>query len=261
MGGAGGEVDKEGLVGGEHLLLSNPLDGLVGHVRHEVVALLGSLLVLDRRGALVERRIPLVRLATEEAVEVLEATAAGRPRLKGADGAGLPDGDFVVLAELCGGVAVQFERLGQGRHRVGPNRAVARRAGCNLGDTGHADGVVVAPGEQRLAGRRADGGGVKTVVPQSIRRQLVQGRRLAGAAKGTGCAKTGVVNEDDQDVGRTLGWPQLLDRGELRVRILGVVSDQVWSNRVRHGEIGPVLERGRAGRTSCPGRLLGLGRG
>ena len=229
VGGAGGEVDEERLVGRQRLLLRNPLDGLVGHVRHEVVALLGRLLVLDRRGALVERRIPLVRLAAEEAVEVLEAAAAGGPRVKGADGAGLPDGDFVVLAELRGGVAVEFERLRQGRHGVGPNRAVARRAGRDLGDAGHADGMVVAPGEQRLAGRRADGGGVETIVPQATRRQLVQGRRLAGAAESAGGPEPGVVNEDDQHVGRALRRAQLLDGRILCIRILRVVDDRAWA--------------------------------
>ena len=177
----------------------------------EVVALLGRPLVLDRRGALVERRIPLVRLAAEEAVEVFEAAAAGGPRVEGADGAGLPDGDFVVLAELRGGVAVELERHGQGRHGVGPDRAVARRAGRDLGDAGHADGMVVAPGEQRLAGRRADGGGVETIVLQAARRQLLQGRRLAGTAEGAGGPEPGVVNEDDQHVGRALRRAQQFD--------------------------------------------------
>ena len=248
MRGARGEVDEERLVGREHLLLRNPFDGLVGHVRHEVVALLGRLLVLNRRGPFVEGRIPLVRLAAEEAVEVLEATAACRPSVKGADGAGLPDGDFVVLAELRGGVAVEFERLRQGRHGVGPNRTVARRAGRNLGDAGHADGMVVAPGEQRLAGRRGNGGGVETRVPQSIRRQLVQSRRLAGPAEGARGPEAGVVDQDEQDIGRALGRAQLLDGGKLRVRALRVVGDQAWPNRVRHGKMGAVLELGRAGR-------------
>ena len=179
------EVDEERLVGRKYFLLRNPFDRLVGHVRHEVVALLWRLLVLNRRGPFVEGRIPLVRLTAEESVEVLETTAPCRPGVKGADGAGLPDGDFVVLAELRGGVTVEFERLRQGRHGVGPHRAVAWRAGRDLGDTGHADGMVVAPGEQRLAGRRGDGGSVKTVVLQAGRGQLFRGRRLAGAAEGT----------------------------------------------------------------------------
>ena len=44
VGGAGREVDEERLVGRERLLLRDPVDGLVGHVLHEVVALLGRLL-------------------------------------------------------------------------------------------------------------------------------------------------------------------------------------------------------------------------
>ena len=56
VGGAGREVDEERLVGDQRLLLADPGDRLVGHVFHEVVALFGRLLHLDRRRAFVERR-------------------------------------------------------------------------------------------------------------------------------------------------------------------------------------------------------------
>ena len=56
VGGAGREVDEERLVGNERLLLADPVDRLVGHVLHEVIALFGRLLHFDRRGAFVERR-------------------------------------------------------------------------------------------------------------------------------------------------------------------------------------------------------------
>ena len=79
VGGAGREVDEEGLVRRQRLLLRDPGHGLVGHVLHEVIALFGRLLRLDRRRAFVERGVPLVGLAADEAVEVLEAAAAGRP--------------------------------------------------------------------------------------------------------------------------------------------------------------------------------------
>ena len=52
--GSGGEVDEEGLVGHEHLLLADPVDGLVGHVFHQVIALFGRPLWLDWCGAFVE---------------------------------------------------------------------------------------------------------------------------------------------------------------------------------------------------------------
>ena len=123
----GREVDEERLVGDERFLLPDPVDRLVGHVLHEVIALFGRLLHLDGRRALVERRIPLVRLAADEAVEILEAAAAGGPGVERTRRAGLPHRHLVALAELRRGVAVQLERPGQRRRGVGQHRAVAGR--------------------------------------------------------------------------------------------------------------------------------------
>ena len=77
--GARREVHEERLVGHQRLLLAHPADRLVGQILGEVVALLGRLRRLDRRRALIQRRVPLVVLAADEAVEVLEPAAAGRP--------------------------------------------------------------------------------------------------------------------------------------------------------------------------------------
>ena len=238
---AGREVDEERLVGGETLLLADPANRLVGHVLHQVVALFGRLLRLDRRGALVERRVPLVGLAADESVEVLEAAAAGRPGIERAGRARLPDRHFVALAELRGGVAVQLQRPRQRRHRVGQHRAVARRAGGNLGDAAHAHGMVVAAGQQRLARGRAQRGGVEAGELQPARCQFFRGRCLAGPAKGAGRAEADVVDQDNQDVGSTLGWAQSLDRRELRGRILRIEGDQAFFARVRHRQMRPML--------------------
>ena len=61
------------------------------------------------------------------------------------------------------------------------------------------------------------------------RRQLFGVRRLAGAAEGARRAEPGVVDQDDQHVGRALGRAQLLDRREFGVRILRVIGDQPGS--------------------------------
>ena len=98
--GARRKVGKERLVGRERLLLANPLDRLGGHVIGEVIALLGRLLGIDRRRALVECRIPLVGLAADKAIEVFEATAAGRPGVERPYRARLPHRHLVALAEL-----------------------------------------------------------------------------------------------------------------------------------------------------------------
>ena len=159
------EVDEERLVAHQRLLLAHPGDRLVGQVLGQVIALGRRLRRLDRRRALVERGIPLVVLAADEAVEVLESAAAGRPRIERARRTGLPHRHLVTLAELRGRVAVEFERQRERRLGVGQHRAVAGRGGRDLGDAAHADRVVVAAGEQRLARRRAQRRGVEARVP------------------------------------------------------------------------------------------------
>ena len=235
------EIDEERLVGGKRLLLANPPDGLVGHVIHQVVPLLGGLVRLDRRGPLVEGRVPLVRLAAEEPVEVLEAATARGPGVEWPDGAGLPDRHLVALAELGRVVAVELEGLRQGRHGVGPYRAVARRPGGDLRDAGHACGVVVAAGQQRLPRRRADGRSMETGVLQAFRRQILRVRRRARAAEGARSAKPAVVNQDNQDVGRALRRAQIRDRRCLPVRVLRVVRDELRLFGVRHRQMRTVL--------------------
>jgi hypothetical protein len=81
VGGAGGEVHEERLVGHQRLLRPHPVDRMIGQVLGEVVALLRGLGWLHRGGALVQRRVPLVVLAADEAVEVLEPRP-GRPHVK-----------------------------------------------------------------------------------------------------------------------------------------------------------------------------------
>jgi hypothetical protein len=109
VGRAGREVDKEGLIGTERLLLPHPVDGLVCHVFHQVVALVGRLLNLDRVGAFIERWIPLVGLAADEPVEIFESSSPSRPCIKGADRTGLPDRNFMALTELRRRVAIELE--------------------------------------------------------------------------------------------------------------------------------------------------------
>ena len=146
---SGREVDEERLVGQQRLLLADPVDGAIGHVLGEVVALLGRAVGLDRHRVLVDRRGVLVRLAPDEAVEVLEARA-GRPGVERPHGARLPDGHLVALAELRRRVAVQLEGLRERCGRVRPDGVVAGCRRRDLGDAAHAHRVVVTAGEERL---------------------------------------------------------------------------------------------------------------
>jgi hypothetical protein len=82
------------------------VDGVVGHRRDQVPA--ARRLALERedlRGVAEQVRLPLVGIAADEAVEVLEAHADG-PLVEGPDLAGGEGRHVVVLAEPGGGVAV-----------------------------------------------------------------------------------------------------------------------------------------------------------
>ena len=63
-------------------------------------------------------------------------------------------------------------------------------------------GVMVASGQDAGARRRAERRRVHVVVAQAVRRQAVDIRRLDRAAVTAKLAKAGVVQHDEEDVGR-----------------------------------------------------------
>ena len=218
MGCAGREVHEERLVRHERLLLADPADGMVGEVFGEVVALLRGLRRLDRGEALIEGGVPLVVLAADEAIEVFEPAAPGRPVVERAHRARLPDRDLVTLSELRRGIAVQLEGLGQWRHRVRPQGRISGSRRRDLGDAAHAGRVMVATGQQGLSGRRAERRGVEPRVLDRVGRDRIEVRRVAWTAERARCSEADVVDQDDQDVRGALGRPDRLDRRELRRR-------------------------------------------
>ena len=232
---AGREVHEERLVTHQRLLRADPLDRLVGHVAHQVVALLGRPPRLDGRRALIQRRVVLVCLAADEPVEVLEATA-GRPVLERPHRARLPHRHLVALAELRRGVPVELEDLGQRRARVRSHRVVARRGRRDLRDAAHPDRVMVAAAQQRGARRRAQRRRVEAIELQAPGRETLRVRRRARTAERARGAEADVVDEDHEHVRRPGRRTQLLDRRERRVRILGVIGHQPGPRHVRDRE-------------------------
>src|SRR4029453_16678840 len=99
----------------------------------EIVPFLGCLFRLDRDRSFSQRGIPLVRLAAEEAIEVVEAHVA-RPLPVRSHRARLPGRYLVTLAEMRRAVAMQIQNLGERRSGVRPDRVVARRRGGELGN-------------------------------------------------------------------------------------------------------------------------------
>src|SRR5580698_6108723 len=94
------EVNEEWLIRNECFLLPNPVNGLIRHICHQVVALFGCFLDLDRCGALIKRWVPLVRLTSDEPVEILESSSACRPRIEGTGRTRLTHRPFMALPEL-----------------------------------------------------------------------------------------------------------------------------------------------------------------
>ncbi len=229
----GGEVHEERTVGHQSLLLADPADGVVGEVLGEVVALLGRRGRLDGRRPVVQRRLVLVVLAADEAVERLEAATGRGPCVERAHRRRLPHRHLVALAELGGRVAVQLQRHRQRRLRVRPHRAVARRRRRGLGDAAHPDRVVVAAGEHRLASRRTQRGRVEAVVAEAGRREPFSVRRVAGSPECRRGAEPDVVEQHDQHVRRAVWRQQRFDRRVRRVGVLRVVGRQSRRRTIR----------------------------
>ena len=209
--GAGREVEEEGPVGGDGPDVVDELDGVVGEVDAEVVALLRRARLVDRVVVVHEVRVPLVRLRAEEAVEPVEPTAE-RPAAPGRGDVHLVLGGQVPLAERAGAEALVDEHL---RHRGalrGHVPVAVGEPGGRLGDARHAVRGVVAPGQQARPGGGAQRGRVPLREAQAGGGDAVD---VGGADRAAVAAEAGeadVVQDHVEDVRRPLGRDGLLVR-------------------------------------------------
>ena len=127
VGGARAVVEEERLVRRDRLRVLDELDRLVGEIDREVVALLGRLRRGDRMVVVDEVRVPLVRLAAEEAVVALEA-AAERPLALRRGEVHLVLGAEMPLADDVGVPAALAEHLGDVRALEGDVAVRVREA-------------------------------------------------------------------------------------------------------------------------------------
>src|SRR5262249_10877842 len=147
---------------------------------------------IDLRGVAEEVRLPLVRVAADESVKVLEAHA-GRPLVKWTDLTGGVHWRVVIFAKPRSSVPVIQQDAADGRLVLADDAVVPGEAGGLLGNDAKARRVMVAPGDQRGARRRAQRGGVDIVVTQAVFRDAIHGRRRDDAAERAGHAKARVV--------------------------------------------------------------------
>jgi len=160
-----------------------------------------------------------VGFAANEAIEILETSAASGPVIEWPDRAAFPHGHFVTLAELGGGIAIEFQCLCQCGARVGLYGVLSRSGRRKLRNRTHADGVMVPPAEQRGTRRRTQRGRMEARVLQPVGRQLLEVGRLTRPAEGRRGAEARIVDQHDQKVWGALRRTDLTDRGVLRVRI------------------------------------------
>ncbi len=200
------------------------LDGLVGEVLGQVVALFGGVGRFDGVVVLDQVGIPLVGLAAQEAVEPVEAL--GQRPLRAAAGRGeVLDRDVVVLTQPHGRVAVVLQHLPDRRALGGQPAGGAGEAHRTLGDRRAPVHVVVAAGQERRAGGGAQRGGVPLGVGDAVVGEQVHGRHVDPAAVGRPRRQAGVVVQHDQDIGRVLRRLLQFERLPVRDRIANVELD------------------------------------
>src|SRR5262245_46329147 len=103
---------------------------------------------------------------------------------------------------------------------------------------------MIATRDERGAGGTAEGGRVKPVVAESFRCKSVHRRRRHSPAEGAELPEAGVVNQDEDDVGRALRCLYGL-RKLCRIGVLVSTSDAARKTRVWPRQLARRLRRWR----------------
>ena len=143
MGRAGREIDKEWLLRRHRLMHVQPMNGVVGKIGGQVIAIHRLAPRFGRHVVTIEARLPLVVLTGKDAVEIVESQPGG-PVVERSRRAGLPDGGIVPLAERRGVVTIVAQHLGDRSSAFWPNGVVARIAGGGIHDRSESDLVIVS---------------------------------------------------------------------------------------------------------------------
>ena len=221
-------------------MAAQPVHGLGGQVLGQVIAfVVGRLHGVE---IFIEPGLVLRGLAGQKAVKIVEAVPGG-PTVEGSHGGGLVRGGVVPFAEGRGLVAVIVQDLGDGGGGLGDGAGVAVPVHGAFGDGAGTDPLVIAPGQQRRPGGRADRGGVEGVVADAFVTQPGEGRGVNFAAKGPGLAEAHVVQQDDEDVGGACG--QLV--GFLAPLVFGFLQGRPGDTGRRHRREGQDGAVGRGG--------------
>jgi hypothetical protein len=201
------ELQVEGLLGRDRLLRAHHGDGAIGEpVVGEVVFLFGR---IEKSGAVeqlggpeVVGRVPLEPVgAVEPATRRPVVVRAVRPVRRG-------EVD-VPLADVKRRPARVAQDFGERRRLERHVAAVSRVAAVDVGEPSHARRVMVEPGHERRARRRAHCAGAEVRVAEPAGGERVERRRADLAAVAAEVGEPDVVHHDDDDVGRARGCRDL----------------------------------------------------
>src|SRR5262249_5331733 len=191
-------VSQERSLRGGCLLLTDPIDGVVRQIYIEDVIRFAEI-GFDGLRALHKRRVPLVGVAANEAVEVVEPKPC-RPQIEWPSFAGLPVRHVVVLPIPRRVVPVLLEHLGKGSDAFWHQRVIAGIAGGELHDHTSVRRVMIASGDQRSTGWRAERRRMELRVAQPALRETVHRRRRNWPAERATGAVPDIIGENEQYV-------------------------------------------------------------
>ena len=204
MGRARREVEEKRLPGINRLVIAQEANRVVGQVLGQVIAILRRLGRRDEMIVVGQLGVELIGLAAEEAVVAVEA-ALQRPLVERTGLRGFLHWREMPLAQREGRVVLVAQHFGDGRRVARDRPAHVRIARVEVADRTHADCVMISPGQQRGAGRRAERRDVEVGEAEAVGRQTVDVWRIDRRSVAVQMREAQIVEEDDQHVGPVLG--------------------------------------------------------
>src|SRR5205823_4539502 len=146
------------------MLRLHPGKRLVRHVNGEVV--IGIVRRLDANGSVKNSGRPLIRLTTNEAVELVE-TGMRRPTIVWARDRDFPRRRLMILTKRSGAVAIQSQHFCKRRHALRADAGITGKRSREFHDRAGIVHVMIATRQQRSASRRTKRSSMKIVVTQA----------------------------------------------------------------------------------------------
>jgi len=188
-------------------------------------------------GSIKNRGRPLIGLATDETIELVEA-GMRRPTVERSRDRDFPWRSFVIFAEGGGAIAIQAQHLCQRGYALRAYAGIARKCRGQFHDRAGIVHVMIATCEQRGASGRTKRSSVKVIVTQARGRELFGRFHFTWTPKGARLSEADVVQQNNDDVGRSFSRFNL--KARWRLGIAGVqLCNSRWL-RLRYGQNGAI---------------------